>query len=81
VYRVAVDKDGYVVTLELVERTDVARFVVLDGFEECIRQWRFGNPGIHTLAVFGGTKVVPAIQVRQGQQSFRLILPEQRYAP
>jgi hypothetical protein len=74
VYRVGVDKDGSVATLELLERTDVARFVVLEGLEDCIRGWRFGNVGVHTLAVFGGTRAVPAIHVTQGQQSFRLRL-------
>jgi hypothetical protein len=71
VYRVTVDKDGSVATLEVVQR-NFAGLVLLDGLEDCVRRWRFGNVGVHTLVVFGGTRAEPAIQVVQGQQSFRL---------
>jgi hypothetical protein len=71
VYRVTVDKDGSVATLEVVQR-NFAGLVLLDGLEDCVRRWRFGNAGVHTLVVFGGTRVEPVIWVVQGQQSFRL---------
>ena len=75
VYRVTVRQDGSVSTLDIVERDRfLAGFFVLDGLEECIRRWRFGNSGVHTLAVDGGFKVVPAIHVIQGRQAFRLRL-------
>ena len=73
VYRVMVNKDGSVATMEEVQR-NFAGLVLLDGLEDCVRRWRFGNAGVHTLVVFGGTKSEPAIQVVQGKQSFRLRL-------
>ena len=80
VYRVTVDKNGSVVTLDEVER-NFEGLVLLDGVEDCVRRWRFGNAGVHTLVVFGGTRAVPAIWVVQGQQSFRLRLQYQDRHP
>lgn len=71
VYQVTVGKDGSVATLEALQR-NFAGLVLLDGLEDCVRRWRFGNAGIHTVVVFGGTRAEPAIEVVQGQQVFRL---------
>jgi hypothetical protein len=72
-YRATVKNDGAVSSLELVER-NFAQLMSLDGLEDCVRRWRFGNAGVYTVTVTGGTRAEPAIQVVQGQRSFRLRL-------
>lgn len=71
VYTVTAKHDGAVESVTLVERNFEA-LVKLDGFEGCIRRWRFGAAGVYRLTVTGGTVAEPAIQVEQGHRSFRL---------
>jgi hypothetical protein len=79
-YDATTDARGVVIRLTrriIREREHLPPLVRLDQFEACVKEWRFGGQAVYEVSLLGGTTSEGqwVIQVRKGNQQFRIRMP------
>ena len=77
VYEVTADQMGTPIRVERVaESSPLLRLVQIDAFESCVRRWRFGQPGVYSVTLTGGTTGVYQIDIAKGADALKVMIPE-----
>ncbi len=86
IYDASVDDTGRVTVLtrRIIEKAEhLVRWVRLDQLENCLKQWRFAEPGDYEVSLRGGTIFGPVwlIDVTRGGRGLLLRVPYRYGAP